>query len=225
MADVDFDLIKTTDSGETAEPEYDTSTHTVKDPDAKGKREPSIMESVEAAVAEQRDRDPTHRRIRTLEKNGRSLDGLLEEVEEFDNISRRDPIDGHRYMAQKFGHDPRVVGQYLTAGQNLTGAAAEFDQHQINQTIADFDRKHPDHITKSLRPAAVKILSSGDKRLKDCKTYAETLDRAFGIAWHESQHGKAASAPAEALDRRDMERNERFLETAKVKAEMKRRLG
>lgn len=96
-------------------------------------------------------------------------------------------------IVNKFGYNPQAVAQHLYNDTTPNGAAAEAEQHHANRTIAEFDAKHTDPMSQHLRPMAAKILERGDKRLEGCRTSAETLDRAFALAWHDLPQKKTAA--------------------------------
>lgn len=149
---------KVVESGESREPTYDSSTHTVTE--AGEKREPRIDESVRAAYEQHRsEKDPVFR------KNGRTEAEALGIMEDFDNAIQRDPIDPYHLLTQRLGHNPQAVAQHLWNGTNSTGAASQAENQACMAAIARFDAKHSDPISKQLRPAAQKVIERGDKRL------------------------------------------------------------
>jgi hypothetical protein len=202
MADYsDMPLVET---GESSTPTYDVSTDKMLDPSSEGgKREPSVMETVEAVVAKQKaDRDPVQRHIQNLEKNGRTLGGLLDEVAEYDNVAERDPVDAVRMLAERRGLNPNKLGEHLALGTSPTGLAGAAAAQATQQAVADFEAKYNDNMTRNLRPDAIKILQKNDKRLAGHRTQAECLERAFALAWHD-KYGEKVNGPSKVLDDRD----------------------
>jgi hypothetical protein len=131
-----------------------------------GNRDATIDETVRAATMAQKvARDPVEGYRQQLQKNGKSLKGLLDEVAEFDTISARDPVAGIRHIANKFGLNPQAVAQHLFNGTSPLGDAKAAERDHANRTIAEFDARHNDPMSKQLRPLAAKILERGDKRL------------------------------------------------------------
>jgi uncharacterized protein (DUF3084 family) len=109
------DELATVESGLPNEPVYDTSTHTVTEPDGE-KREAFVHEDVRAALQQHRaDRDPVERYRQKAEKNGHKIEQILQRVEEFDNL--QDPIEKLRWVNRLHGIDDQTAAQYLYHGQ------------------------------------------------------------------------------------------------------------
>lgn len=216
MSDNDFAIIE---SGQSPNPWYDESTGTMVEPDG-SKRAPDLHEEVKHAVMKQRfNKDPVENFKQRLEKSGGNFQKRIKEVEEIDATAKVDPVAAYRNLMIRYGHNPAAVAQHLFNNTSPSGDAAAADQNVANAAIAEFDAKHPDPMTKSLRRAAAAIIEKNDKRLAGCQSNAEMRDRAFALAWADLPQNKARMGPSKILNERD---DARQSATDRVKTKMAR---
>jgi hypothetical protein len=204
--------LNTIESGISPEPQYDKSTHQVVEiEDGQWKaRDPHPHESVRAAVQEQRAKnDPLEPYKARLKANGRTEEQFYREVDEIEQVFTKDPVAGLGRLCDRFGYDRRQVAEHLYNGTTPNGNATAAEQEAIARAIQRFDAQYSDPITKSLRPAAQKILAAmPDSGLRKFGSYDQALDYAFGKAWHDMPANKLRRAPAQILEERDRQRNE-----------------
>ncbi len=175
------DDLEITESGESSGPKYDTSTDTVTE---KGeKREPTTLETVKAAYLEHKaEKDPVERFRQRAEKNlgPGGFHETLRRVEEFDN--QPDLGERLRWVARTHGVSDdqmrdEIVKVYTPQDPEITSAIAKFDQ------------KYNDPLSKSLRPAAARILSDprNSSYFPDHMSTDQKLETAFALAFHAAQ--------------------------------------